>query len=1133
MSGTDYTTTPNLGLYKPIANRAIGQWGDFLNSNADTLDATMAHLSGGPFLPLAGGTITGPVNFFNDPALGIGAQFIFNRSWVWGGLTTDSVNKPVRITNTITGAFSDPATSLNPATPMVIINNLGAVNNNGTPVGYNSGFRDFQGLEIDAICYPGTLVGIVNPLTALAGQTRTAGSGKQQTTWLPSTAYGVGDHVINLNFYNALYRCEAHTGPSAATGTGPTGYGPNLITDGGVTWSYQGPGVPPYWAPFTSYPTKGAMITNPNNGGLYRVEVPGVSGALPGPIRVRQPRVDVLVASTANIPVLSGLLTIDGIALPEAARVLVKDQIAQATNGIYLAHAGAWLRDADSDTWDELIASYTTVDSGNINVGRGFLCTVPHGGTLGTDPITWVAAPLPNSNAIPDGSVVWSNPGSGLGAYAMCGIRTGATALYNVGGKSMDETVGMHWGAIIGSTGGVNATFWNARTCLEIDDAWSGSVRRSTALVVTRTGNQAAHQDVGIIVSAQVAANQAYKNALLFNNCMDSFQGYGIAFENQGGGGVQHMAGGIDMRMVVPDGTAGPFGGGFVLRGVNGMYDGAGAWQMRFGSIVPTASGLTVDVTNAELQTVAIVPGQGGKYWQVGAAWKGSDGSYGLALTVDTANNNAMLTAGVIIPSQVPATALPTSITLSGYGPNNPGTTQFGHDPVPGIVGPTGAALYPQSATATPTYAVPVTPTLNFGTGVAKAINIGNTGSATNFAGTVTLPASIALPGGPYLPTAGGIVAGPLTVTGQSQLNFASAQSVLIQGNTGLPVGGVSSGLALIGADGINPGIRSYSFQSANPFTEFGSYGARGTLAVPTAVASGDVLARFSGRGYNGTAYSNSAFVQVTAAENFGATNTGTAVELWGIPVGTTTPLRWVYISNGDVSVGINTDWGYRLDVNSAVASSRFNVTNSATPTGVIISGLQPSVAVPPMLPNTQLMLSGAPAAANIRQAFMAGNNSVGLLSFAKNAGLISGPFAATPAQSIGSIEALGYDTAWTTTPNANIVMASPAVWSATSHPAYITFGTTAINSVTLAEVMRVSPNGNLLVGTTTDPTGAGAVVCAQFVNGNAGPSWTSGSAVPAATQPKGSLYTRTGGAVGSTLYVSQGAGTWNAVAGV
>jgi hypothetical protein len=47
------------------------------------------------------------------------------------------------------------------------------------------------------------------------------------------------------------------------------------------------------------------------------------------------------------------------------------------------------------------------------------------------------------------------------------------------------------------------------------------------------------------------------------------------------------------------------------------------------------------------------------------------------------------------------------------------------------------------------------------------------------------------------------------------------------------------------------------------------------------------------------------------------------------------------------------------------------------------------------------------------------------------------------------------------------------------------------------------------------------------------GPSWTTGSAAPAATAPVGSLYSRVGGAVGATLYVSRGAGTWAAVAGV
>jgi hypothetical protein len=48
-----------------------------------------------------------------------------------------------------------------------------------------------------------------------------------------------------------------------------------------------------------------------------------------------------------------------------------------------------------------------------------------------------------------------------------------------------------------------------------------------------------------------------------------------------------------------------------------------------------------------------------------------------------------------------------------------------------------------------------------------------------------------------------------------------------------------------------------------------------------------------------------------------------------------------------------------------------------------------------------------------------------------------------------------------------------------------------------------------------------------------AGPTWTSGSGVPKAAAPSGSLYSRTDGALGARLYVSGGGGTWHAVTGV
>jgi hypothetical protein len=76
----------------------------------------------------------------------------------------------------------------------------------------------------------------------------------------------------------------------------------------------------------------------------------------------------------------------------------------------------------------------------------------------------------------------------------------------------------------------------------------------------------------------------------------------------------------------------------------------------------------------------------------------------------------------------------------------------------------------------------------------------------------------------------------------------------------------------------------------------------------------------------------------------------------------------------------------------------------------------------------------------------------------------------------------------------------------------------------------------NFIVGGQADFTvsgGAGIARGAMQVGGATGPTWSTGAAAPAATAPVGSLYSRVGGAVGATLYVSRGGGTWAAVAGV
>lgn len=74
-------------------------------------------------------------------------------------------------------------------------------------------------------------------------------------------------------------------------------------------------------------------------------------------------------STTANIT-LNGLQTLDGVALAEGDRVLVRNQTAAAENGIYLASAEAWVRARDFATLDD-VARGTRVYVTHGNDGPG------------------------------------------------------------------------------------------------------------------------------------------------------------------------------------------------------------------------------------------------------------------------------------------------------------------------------------------------------------------------------------------------------------------------------------------------------------------------------------------------------------------------------------------------------------------------------------------------------------------------------------------------------------------------------------------------------------------------------------------------------------------------------------------
>ena len=91
------------------------------------------------------------------------------------------------------------------------------------------------------------------------------------------------------------------------------------------------------------------------------------------------------VATLTDIT-LSGLQTIDTYTTLAGDRVLVKNQTAQADNGIYIAATGAWSRALDANTWDELIAAISFIEYGSQKGGAWF-CTAQPGGTLGVTPV--------------------------------------------------------------------------------------------------------------------------------------------------------------------------------------------------------------------------------------------------------------------------------------------------------------------------------------------------------------------------------------------------------------------------------------------------------------------------------------------------------------------------------------------------------------------------------------------------------------------------------------------------------------------------------------------------------------------------------------------------------------------------
>lgn len=97
----------------------------------------------------------------------------------------------------------------------------------------------------------------------------------------------------------------------------------------------------------------------------------------------------VRVATTDNLTVLSGLLTIDGAVLVSGDRVLVKDQLTTRLNGIYVAGATAWTRATDADSQSELLGATVTASGGTSNSNARFVQITTGTITVNTTALNW------------------------------------------------------------------------------------------------------------------------------------------------------------------------------------------------------------------------------------------------------------------------------------------------------------------------------------------------------------------------------------------------------------------------------------------------------------------------------------------------------------------------------------------------------------------------------------------------------------------------------------------------------------------------------------------------------------------------------------------------------------------------
>ena len=162
----------------------------------------------------------------------------------------------------------------------------------------------------------------------------------------------------------------------------------NQITNGGeVVWGYTTDATADNTFDFTLYQTFEPNTTYelPSPSSKIRFGAFLMSVMDPDTPATLFPYASCVAATTANIT-LSGLQTIDGVAVTAGNRVLVKNQSSGQNNGIYVVASGSWSRSADT----MVNGAFVSISGGTTNNRQSFVLKTANPITTGTTVLSWI-----------------------------------------------------------------------------------------------------------------------------------------------------------------------------------------------------------------------------------------------------------------------------------------------------------------------------------------------------------------------------------------------------------------------------------------------------------------------------------------------------------------------------------------------------------------------------------------------------------------------------------------------------------------------------------------------------------------------------------------------------------------------